>query len=95
MPSIRVMPPSSGATSHTVNGRTYSAAVGSSLDVPDFDAYVLIANGWTSAAGGGVGTSSQRPLNPPKQTQFHDTTLGLTIVWDGKAWRNPANAAAV
>lgn len=95
MANIRMMPPSSGATSHTVNGRTYSAVVGTSLDVPDFDALVLQANGWTAAASGGVGVTAQRPVNPVKGTQFHDTTLGATITYDGKVWRNPANAAVV
>lgn len=93
--NIRVMPPASGTTSHTVNGRTYSAAVGTTLDVPDFDAQVLMANGWTAVATGGVGTTTQRPVNPSKQTQFHDNTLGYVIVYDGKSWRNPATGAVV
>ncbi len=90
MPNIRVFPPATGTTSHTVNGSTYSCAVGSFLDVPDFDANVLLANGWTAAAAGGVGSTTTRPANPPKQTQFHDTTLGYIITWDGKNWRNPS-----
>jgi hypothetical protein len=95
MPNIRLFPPSSGPTSHTVNGRTYSASPGTSIDVPDFDAQVLQANGWTAAAPGGVGTTAQRPVNPAKGAQYHDTTLGLTVTWDGKAWRNPATGSAV
>ena len=95
MANIRLFPPTSGATSHTVNGRTYSAAVGASLDIPDFDANVLMANGWTAAAPGGVGATSQRPVNPAKGTQFHDTTLGKIVTWDGKVWRDPASASVV
>ncbi|WP_156970945.1 SGNH/GDSL hydrolase family protein [Beijerinckia mobilis] len=43
-----LMPPSDGSkNSLTVNGRTYSATPNSSISVPDFDANVLMANGWT------------------------------------------------
>ena len=45
------MPPKPTAASQTsititVNGRTYTCAVGSSIQVPDFDALALSANGW-------------------------------------------------
>lgn len=94
MATVRLLPPASGPNSHTVNGRTYVAAIGSTLDVPDFDASVLQANGWTAVAGT-VGATAARPLNPPKGTQFHDTTLNKVITWDGKAWRDPASGVAV
>ena len=95
MANIRLFPPTSGATSHTVNGRTYSAAAGTTIDVPDFDAAVLQANGWTAAAPGGVGTTAQRPVNPSKGTQFHDTSLSKVVTWDGKTWRDTSSAASV
>ena len=95
----RMMPPASatGSFTSTVNGRTYTCANGAVIDVPEFDAAVLGANGWLTAAVGGVGTSSARPALTPQQkgTQFHDNTLGLNIMWDGKTWRNPTNGAAV
>ena len=92
----RLMPPADGAHgSITVNGRAYSCALGSTVDVPDQDAYVMIANGWTTASTGGVGTSAQRPANPKKGDEFHDSTLGFTIKFDGKVWRNPTSGAAV
>jgi hypothetical protein len=96
MPNIRVMPPASGSTTCTANGRSYSCAVGSFLDVPDFDALVLLANGWTSPAGGlEVGTTASRPAKPKKNQAFHDSTLGYVIHFDGANWRNPNTGAIV
>jgi lysophospholipase L1-like esterase len=46
MTNIRLTPPS-GITSMQANGRTYTCAQGSSISVPDFDAAVLMSNGWT------------------------------------------------
>jgi hypothetical protein len=91
---IRVLPPANGPFSMTFALRTYSCPAGSSLDVPDFDARVLIANGWTKTADG-VGATSARPIQPQLHQSFHDTTLGHVIVWDGKTWRDPANGQAV
>ena len=95
--TTRVMPPADGLhPAITVNGRSYTCAVGSTLDVPDQDAMVMTANGWTRVAGiGAVGATASRPASPVKNQVFHDTTLGYDIVWDGKAWRNPATGAAV
>jgi hypothetical protein len=92
----RIMPPADGTHgSISVNGRSYSVAIGGYVDVPDQDARIMSANGWTlSAAGlGGVGTTTLRPTNPTKGQNFHDTTLGYNIVWDGKNWRNPTSGA--
>lgn len=96
MPNIRVMPPATGATTCTVNGRVYTCAVGAFLDVPDFDAYVLQSNGWTAPAGGAqVGTTAQRPAKPGKGQSFHDASLGYVIHFDGANWRNPNTGAIV
>lgn len=96
MTLIRLFPPPDGNhPTIAVNGRTYTCAQGATVDVPDFDANVMMANGWTRAASGGVGATTARPANPSNGMQFHDTTLGYTIVWEGKAWRNPATGAAV
>ena len=96
MPNIRVLPPNTtGTDTITVNGRTYSATAGGFLDVPDFDAAVMLANGWVRGAGGGSGATAARPVKPPVNTVFMDTSLSLLIVWDGKTWRNKITGAAV
>jgi hypothetical protein len=60
MPMVNVVPPADGSrNSVTVNGRTYTSTPGTSISVPDFDAEVLLANGWqesfTSSGGGTSG----------------------------------------
>jgi len=92
--NIRMMPPGLGSNSIKVNGRTYTCAVGSTVDVPDFDAAVLFANGWI-ATPGGVGPTTARPSNPPANTQFNDTTVGSVVAWDGKTWRHVQSGASV
>jgi hypothetical protein len=94
MTTHRMMPPPNGAATR-VNGRSYACAVGATIDVPDFDADLLEDNGWTKAAQGGVGATAARPVNPPRKTVFHDSTLAKNIVWDGKTWRDPDSGAAV
>ena len=94
MANRRMMPPAVGG-SISINGRTYTCVAGSIIDVPDFDANVLEANGWITASQGGVGTTAARPINPPKGTMFHDATLGYSVVHDGKVWRNPTSGASV
>ncbi len=92
----RMMPPADGLhPAITVNGRSYTCALGSTIDVPDADATVMRANGWVTATSGGVGATSARPATPNRGQMFHDTTLGFNIVFDGKAWRNPTSGAAV
>jgi len=101
MSTIRLMPPADatfGPNPITVNGRTYSAAVGATIDVPDFDALVMKSNGWTASVEHttGVGTTAARPtVGLTRGVRYLDSTLGYVIQWDGKAWRNPATGAAV
>lgn len=99
MPNVRLMPPNGVATTTAVNGRTYTCAANAVIDVPDFDAYVLQANGWVSQVAGAVaatvGATAVRPTNPAKNQTFHDTTLNVTIVFDGRVWRNPITGASV
>jgi hypothetical protein len=82
-----------------VNGRTYTAAAGAEIDVPDFDGAVLAANGWVAVAPSGP--SSARPTGslPPypayEGAEFFDTSLGYLIKFAGGAWRNPATGASV
>lgn len=95
MPNIRVLPPAAGGLT-TVNGRTYTCAAGASIDVPDFDAKVLSANGWIITSPAGVGGTSARPLNPKQGDHFVDTDLAsISIRFDGKVWRNNSTGAAV
>lgn len=95
MPNIRLLPPSTGALSCTVNGRTYTGVIGATLDVPDFDAQLLTANGWTISAE--VGTTALRPTlkKEDRGRIFLDTTLVALIRWDGKTWRDKITGAAV
>ena len=103
--NIRMMPPASPAQysltgTMTVNGRSYFAAQGSTLDVPDFDANILEANGWLRLAPVGPTTS-----RPPADTlanfeqsigagyRFIDTTLGAAIVFTGQGWVNAVTGA--
>lgn len=104
--NIRMMPPASPAQyaltgTMTVNGRQYSAAQGSTLDVPDFDANILEANGWLHL--GSVGPTASRPAadSLPQGIQsigagyrFIDTTLGAAIVFTGLGWVNAVTGAA-
>jgi hypothetical protein len=103
MPNVRLLPPVA-ATQQTVsvNGRTYSGAPGQVLDVPDFDAGVLAANGWTRVAFSGPTASrpTANAANGPYGVaapgmQFMDTTLGYIVVFNGAEWINPASGAAV
>jgi hypothetical protein len=87
----------------TVNGRVYACAVGATpILVPDFDALVLLSNGWLQSAMDGAGTTAQRPAanpatgTPAPRVGFHyfDTTVGANIIWNGKQWVNHATGVA-
>jgi len=102
MPNLRLLPPPSPAFGQNpikvTADRVYTCAVGSYLDVPDFDAVTLLANGWTHTADVGMGAAitANRPTTGLKRgSRFHDTTLGYDIVWDGLTWRNPTSGASV
>jgi hypothetical protein len=95
MPTIRLMPEGHGKiTTAVVNGRSYSCALGATIDVVDFDAYQLMSSaGWIQVAP--VGTTAQRPAKPGVGNFFHDTTVGKIIIFEGAAWRDPATGTAV
>jgi hypothetical protein len=82
-----------------VNSRTYGGPAGQPLDIPDFDAAVLEANGWARVAPSGP--TSARPTGTlglyqaTDGAKFFDTTLGYVVEFSSGAWRNPATGAAV
>lgn len=92
----RMTPPASGFYNPmTINGVVYSCAAGATIDVPNHVADVMKANGWMVAADAGADTTANRPAAIKVGQTFLDTTLGYTIKWDGKVWRNPVTGAAV
>ena len=94
--TMRVLPPSAAAKTTAANGRTYTCAAASYLDVPDQDAAILEANGWIIVVHMGVGTTAQRPTTGLQMgKRYLDTTLGYTIRYTGKSWVNPANGNVV
>ena len=95
MPNVRVLPPDATPITTVVNSRAYTTTGGTPLDVPDFDALILKANSWHISEAAGVGASSARPLSPNRGQRFADTTLGISISWDGRAWRNTITGAVV
>jgi len=95
MRMYRMLPPAGGATTKVFN-RTYSAAAGVSVSgVPEFDADMLESNGWIKSSSGGSGTTAERPATPRVGHSFYDSTLGVTVVFDGRVWRNSTTAASV
>jgi hypothetical protein len=91
--TVRFLGPKANAATLTFNGRSYSVAAASTIDVPNMDAQICAANGWVMI--GGSGATAARPSNPYVGQTYVDTTLGYVVVWEGAAWRNPATAAAV
>lgn len=85
-----------GGPKITVNGRTYDPAAGKVQDVPDFDASILTANGWSLIAI--AGPTSARPTSSvgayPRflGTKFYDTTINHLIVWTSLGWRREDGA---
>jgi hypothetical protein len=101
MANLAVFPSASAPKSLTVNGRTYALALGAApLVVPDWDAFVLLANGWLTAASDGAGTTAQRPAAAPGLAssprigfEYYDSTVGANVIWNGASWINHATGA--
>lgn len=100
--NVAVFPAAGASTTLTVNGRTYICAVGAApLVVPDFDAIVLLANGWIKSAADGAGTTAQRPTANPATGvpaprigfEYFDSTVGAKVIWNGKNWIHHATGA--
>lgn len=82
----------------TVTGAVASAATllgglatGGFLDVLDFDARILLANGWTKIAE----TASARPLDVKRGRVWFDKALGQIIVGNGSVWLDPVSGNVV
>lgn len=98
-----VFPSANAQPTMTVNGRTYTCAIGAApIAVPECDAFMLLANGWLHSAADGSGTTAQRPaanhalgISAPRVGfRYLDTTLNATVVWNGKNWINNVTGAA-
>ena len=83
------------------NGRTYAGTPGNAYDVPDLDAGILAANGWTRVCPSGPTTS--RPTTNPNSAppyfaapgfRYYDTTISTEVIWDGATWRTIAGVSA-
>jgi hypothetical protein len=95
----------SGTKSTTIRGRTYTCAVGSTIDVVEVDAFALEAAGWLNL--GQVGTTTTRPSYPPNAasearvvavpygTRMVDTTITAAIIFNGAVWVNAVTGATV
>jgi len=98
-----MLPPTAVSQQNRIaNGRAYSGAPGAAVDIVDFDAEVLAANGWIKVALSGPTTARpsatlgvSAPYLAVAGTHYFDSTLGYVIVFDGSAWRNPATGSAV
>jgi hypothetical protein len=94
--NIQMIPPGNGSQNPCrFNGRSYAAALGTALSVPDFDAAVLESNGWVRCAAHGSGTTAQRPAPVLlfRGFTYFDSTVGANVIWDGLAWRHHATGA--
>lgn len=89
--TTRLFPALSGGP-FVVNGNTYAQTPGSVVDVPAADVAGLVAAGWTSVNKSGA--TGIRPASPVQGQKFVDTTLGVTIAWDGATWRNILTGAS-
>jgi hypothetical protein len=97
--NIRLLFGASAQATRVINGRSYTGAPGTTIDVYDADAQELEANGWIPVAPSGP--TSARPTGTlglynalPGATYF-DVTLGKLIVYDGANWRSPVDGSAV
>jgi hypothetical protein len=100
MTTRRMLPPANVQQQNmTVNGRAYAAQPGTVLDLPQFDAGPLGANGWIDLFDSGP--TSARPNSAVGLPRlfvgcvFVDTTINAVISWDGGAWRSILTGSAV
>lgn len=97
--TFRVLPSTAAKTTTTINGRAFTAALGTAQDVLEADARELGANGYMVVGGSesvGTGTTANRPTTGLFiGAMYGDTTLGYIVVYDGASWRDPIAGTAV
>jgi hypothetical protein len=89
---------SPAANPFTIPGttRTYAVTAGSYVDVPSYDAELLVSQGWLVLAKNVIAGTSARPVNAIANTRVFDATVGNTIVSDGRGnWLNHSTGAVV
>ena len=96
---MQVFPSAGARTTIVVRGRTSTCPVGSTITVPDHDAFVLCSNGWLRSALDGAGPTAQRPAKMAAGTairvgfEYFDSDLGTNLFWNGRNWINHATGA--
>jgi hypothetical protein len=92
------MLPSTTATSRYCGGfqpidqRPYIAVAGTIVQALNDDAIQIAPYGWILLPT--FGTTAQRPTSQLSPGTFYvDTTLSITVVWDGANWRNVITGA--
>jgi hypothetical protein len=95
---------SSGSVSASFNGRTYSCAAGSTIDVIESDAITLESRGFLRL--GVVGATANRPTYPPNANsdsrivanplgyEFIDSTIGKVVRYNGATWVDVVTGAS-
>jgi hypothetical protein len=101
MANLAVFPAAGAPTTINVKGRVYTCAIGASpIVVPDFDAFVLLSNGWLRSAADGAGNTASRPTKNANGTpirtgyQYFDSDVGANVIWNGKNWINHSTGAS-
>jgi hypothetical protein len=96
--NIRLLFGASAQATRVINGRSYTGAAGTVIDVYDADAQELEANGWIRIAPSGP--TSARPnggqlafYNASPGATFYDTTIGKYIIFDGQSWRDTSGSS--
>ena len=93
---VCLVTPATGNRTISCQGRVYTSKIGVANFVPDFDAPVLIANGWLPCQtdeNTPTGPSAERPVEPLRGEIFIDSTVGAALIFDGLRWRDAATHA--
>lgn len=101
MTTYNVMPPNpkgdavGSPVNFSIDGRNYTCNQGSSIQVPDFDAKVMFANGWGIIRY--IPNGSARPINPEQWVIWFDANSAIqsTIWWNGTHWVRPSSGGLV
>ena len=94
--TIRMIPLDNAANPFTVPGtnRTYSATT--FVDVPDYDAVIMVTAGWSTSTGHPAVTTANRPKLPLPGTKVRDISVGAVVIYRGpkNGWVYFNNGAA-